>query len=137
MDKHQKKKILSKYLDLKQQTQYIKEQYEELRSVLESAKAQQLSDMPKGSAVSFDKIGNGISRLDEYYEKFANMADEYIKIEKAIARLECMKQREMMRLRYIKGYRVENIAVEMKYSFRTIKRIHARALENIILEDNK
>ena len=132
MDNQQKKRYLMQYLETKEELMQLQEQYEELRLSLESAKAQQITDMPRGQG-TFDKIGDGICRLDEFYNKHADLADRFIEIQKAISKLESSKERELMRLRYIKGYRIESIAVEMSYSWRHTNRIHSDALNNIKL----
>jgi DNA-directed RNA polymerase specialized sigma subunit len=132
MDNQQKKRYLMQYLETKEELMQLQEQYNELRSSLESAKAQRISDMPK-SQRTFDKIGNGICQLDEFYNKHADLVDKWINIQKSISKLENNKERELMRLKYIKGYRMENIAVEMDCTWRHTNRIHSNALTNIKL----
>lgn len=133
MDNQQKKRYLMQYLETKEELMQIQEQYEELRLSLESIKAQQITDMPRGQKSTFDKIGDGICRLDEFYNKHLDLADKFIEIQKAISKLESIKERELMRLRYIKGLRMEGIAIEMNYTWRHVNRIHSDALNNIKL----
>lgn len=133
MDNQQKKRYLMQYLELKEELKQLHDQYNELRSSLESAKVQQITHKPKGQN-TFDKIGDGICRLDEFYNKHSNLADIFINIQKSISNLESPKERELMRLRYIKGYRMESIAVEMNCTWRHANRIHSNGLNHIILK---
>ena len=131
MDNKQKKKILSQYIEIKEELTQINDQYRELRLSLESAKAQRISYTPSSVSSTFDKIGDGLCKLDEHHNKYTQMVTKYVKIEKAIGTLENYTERKVMRLKYIQGYRWESIAVEMNYTWRHVHRIHSRALKNI------
>ncbi len=130
MTRHEKKRYLSQYLDIKEECLQLQEQSEELRSILESAKAQQLSDMPKGSPM-FDKIGEGISRLEVHCEKYDELVNVYLIIENSINTLEEINLRNMMRLRYIEGHCMEAIAERLDVDRATVYRWHDKALDVI------
>lgn len=130
MTRHEKKRYLSQYLDIKEECLQLQEQSEELRSILESAKAQQLSDMPKGSP-DHDKIGKGIAKLDIQYTKYNDLVDIYLTIENAIDSLEEANLRNLMRLRYIEGNCMEVIAERLGIDRATSYRWRDKALDVI------
>ena len=57
----------------------------------------------------------------------------YSEIEFKIRQMENEDEQRVLRLRYIKGLKWEEVAVEMGYSWRRIHDIHGKALRNFEL----
>ena len=96
-----------------------------------------LSDMPKGSGTQ-DKIGNHVVETvaisNMINRELARGRKKMVEIEQAIDGLD-EREKRLMRLRYIKGVRWEEICVEMSYSWMQIHRIHADVLRKICGEE--
>jgi len=135
MDNQQKKRILSQYLEIKAETKQIQEYYTEMRLSLESAQAQVLTDMPRGGGGRTDKIGDGLARLEDYYNKHVDLVDAYLAIEKCISRLKDLTLRKLMRLRYIQGLTWEEIYKEIEYECTHTHRLHNKALDLLKMDD--
>ena len=54
-------------------------------------------------------------------------------IEEAVGRVEDERLRELLRLRYLEGWRLEKIAAAWRYDYRWIRRLHRKALEAVSL----
>ena len=89
--------------------------------------------MPHGSNQT--DLSDYIVILDEMLENLRKeRLDGAIKrsrIEKSIRALHDENEQEVLRLKYIKGFEWEQVAVEMGYSWRHTHRIHASALKNL------
>ena len=57
----------------------------------------------------------------------------YADIENRICAMDDETEKEILRLKYIKGNSFEKIAVQMNYSYRHVIRLHGDALQNFIL----
>ena len=68
----------------------------------------------------------------EYEVEIDRQIDELIRVKteilKAISKLTDGRLREILRLRYVQGLTFEEIAVEIKYSYKQTCRLHGRAL---------
>ena len=88
--------------------------------------------MPRGSEQS--DLSNYIVKLDEMIEELKNERLERAKlrqrIERDIRALDNEDEQEVLRLRYIKGLKWEEVAVEMGYTYRRTLQIHGKALQN-------
>lgn len=93
-----------------------------------------LSDVPKGGAGQ-DKIQCGVEKMIELGQKIAAEVEDLIrqreKVSDAIRTVEDVKQREVLRLRYINGFTWEKIAVEMNLTYQWVCALHGRALQKI------
>lgn len=88
--------------------------------------------MPKGSSQS--DLSEYMAILDEQIELLKAERLEkmrcYQKIERQIRQMENEDEQEVLRLRYIKGLKWEEVALKMNYSWKWVHKIHGRALEN-------
>lgn len=88
--------------------------------------------MPRGTTQS--DLSGYAALLDEQISKLIRERYERAKIradiENSIRAMSNEDEQSVLRLRYIKGLKWEEIAVEMKYSYMQTHRIHSRALIN-------
>ena len=85
-----------------------------------------------GDTVQSTKDPHKFDRLVEYEVEIDRQIDELIRVKteitKAICKLTDGRLRDILRLRYLKGLTFEEIAVEIKYSYKQTCRLHGRAL---------
>lgn len=88
--------------------------------------------MPRGSSQT--DLSDYMAEIDAAIEELKKERLEKIKIYRGIEmRIRSMKnedEQEVLRLKYIKGMNLENVAERMDYSYRTILDIHGKALKN-------
>lgn len=91
-----------------------------------------LSGMPAGSGGPARMIA-AVERMDELEAELAEQIVERVatrrEIGQAIDRVPDERLARLLRLRYIDGYTLEKIAVEMHYCYKQTKRLHWRALD--------
>lgn len=82
---------------------------------------------------NFDKIGTKYAKIDEMERKIDGMVDELVdKKEKIIQQIDSMEDENTYNIlfaRYIEKKTFEVIAIEMKYSWRQVVRLHGTALK--------
>lgn len=82
-----------------------------------------------------DHLQRAVEKMLELRDQLAGQLEERIalrrEIEEAIAGVEDERLRELLRLRYLEGWTWEKIAMQMKYSYRQVTRLHERALEHV------
>lgn len=127
------KKELQSYRMLVLECEQISELLRETESYLYTPRTGQLSGMPQSSGFgkeTEEKAIRGMELRERYQNQISELFQRQLAIEKA---LECLPPTEkiLMRLRYIRGLRWEDICQEMHYSWKQIHRIHAAALEKI------
>ena len=126
---------LKRYLPLSKEAEEIKKQADELEEDITSLKAIVIDGMPKGSAVSNDKIGSMVAKAEELREKYLDKYDaalcELYRIERLIEKLDDATERRLIRKRYIQGMKWEDICVDLNYSWQHIHRIHSKILIKI------
>ena len=76
--------------------------------------------MPKGSSQS--DLSDYIAILDEQIE--------LLKIENQIRKMHSEDERKVLRLRYIKDLKWDDVATEMGYGWTQVHRLHSSALKN-------
>lgn len=88
--------------------------------------------MPRGSSQS--DLSNYAALIDEQIELLKEermeRAKAYTRIESAIRRMTDDDEQKVLRLRYIKNMKWEEIALEMNFSYKWTHIIHGRALRN-------
>lgn len=88
--------------------------------------------MPKGSYQS--DLSDYVAILDEQIRLLKDERLErvrwYEKIERSIRQMENETEKEVLRLKYIRGLTFEQIAVDLGYTYRHTTRLHGRALSN-------
>ena len=89
--------------------------------------------MPRGSSQT--DLSDYIAEIDAAIEDLKEERLEKIKIYREIEmRIRCMKdedEQEVLRMRYIKGMKWEDIAEKMNYSYSGTLKLHGRALTDI------
>lgn len=135
MTSQEKKEFLSRYLEILAEEKDIREEIAYWES-----KAQKVtsswSAIPSGGKGS-DKVQMGAIKIAELREslidKINHLVAVRIEIERAIGTVQDDTQRRLLRRKYINGLTLEQIAVEMHYSYVHTCRIHGYALSNIML----
>lgn len=135
MTSQEKKEFLSRYLEILAEEKDIREEIAYWES-----KAQKVtsswSAVPSGGNGS-DKVQMGAIKIAELREslidKINHLVAVRIEIERAIGTVQDDTQRRLLRRKYINGLTLEQIAVEMHYSYVHTCRIHGYALSNIML----
>lgn len=130
MTNQEKKKYLSRYIDLMK----IKEALEYKKDKPYSIKAQVINDMPRSNSEIGDRMAEDVcTMVDSESEYISPIQLEQLKKEtlKIIMSLENNLQREVMVHKYINGLRIENICVEMNYSYKYACELHGKALTEI------
>lgn len=135
MTSQEKKEFLSRYLEITAEEKDIREEI-----VYWESKAQKVtsswSAVPSGGKGS-DKVQMGAIKIAELRESLIDKINQLvavrIEIERAIGTVQDDTQRRLLRRKYINGLTLEQIAVEMHYSYVHTCRIHGYALSNIML----
>ena len=124
MDKH----TLQQYRSIRREIAHLEE---EKQRVLDRLLAPAAPDGMPHARGNQDSIGQAIARRDRYQRLIDNKLDELIalreEIERAIEGLPS-QDRELIRLRYIEGFRWEEIAVKLHYSIQHIYHRHGHIL---------
>lgn len=125
---------LKQYRKSKLKYKALQEHCQELRSMMESVKAQRISDMPKGSVIG-DSMLNNLERLMDAEEECMQALNELTvqaeRVEKAIYSVKDPTEQTVLINYYILGYDWEKVAVKMNYSERMIFLIHGNALKRL------
>ena len=82
--------------------------------------------MPKGSSQS--DLSDYIAILLK--KERLNKVQQYRKIESQIRKMHSEDERKVLRLRYIKGLKWDDVATEMGYGWTQVHRLHSAALKN-------
>ena len=119
MTSQEKKEFLSRYLKVLAEEKDIREEIAYWESKAQKVTAS-WSAVPSGGKGS-DKVQTGAIKVAELREslmdKINQLAAVRIEIERAIGTVQDDTQRRLLRLRYIKGMTLQQIAVEMNYSW--------------------
>ena len=74
--------------------------------------------------------GRALERLERDIDRrIEALADQVLQIEARIDALEDERQRDVLRYRYLNGWRLKDIAQRMNYSTDWVRHLHARGLE--------
>jgi DNA-directed RNA polymerase specialized sigma subunit len=126
-----KKEYLKSFMPKQRAAKRLEEEIAQLR-LDKMLPSMSYDDMPHAS---------NMSDLSDYMAKFDDLMTELIKARRDrivtymmiftdIEQMEDEKEKELLTLRYLKGYGWEAVCVEMNYSWKQIHRIHASALKN-------
>lgn len=133
MSNEEKKEYLNGYRNACKRIINLQEQMESLREVEQSAKIQQLSDMPKGGNRHKD-LSDLLIKLEKLQDKIDDAIIESlqvkVEIEDTLLRVRDSDEARILRFRYIDFMKWEEISVKMNYSYRQVLYIHGRALAN-------
>ena len=130
-ENEQKKEYLKSYRRAIKREQDILDEIQRLR--LDKMFPSVLNDgMPHGS--NHSDLSDYAAILDEQIELLKEERLErvrcYQKIERQIRQMENEDEQEVLRLRYIKGLKWEEVALKMNYSWKQVHRIHSSALKS-------
>jgi DNA-directed RNA polymerase specialized sigma24 family protein len=125
------KEELSRYECARERVEETLEEYQKYKERAEKMTAI-MSDMPKGSGGKSDKVGdNGSAMADlsrQYEERWIKAEQERLYITDRISVLK-NPYREILKLKYIEGLKLEEIACKKYKSYDRVKHIHREALE--------
>lgn len=127
-----KKEYLRSYRKAVRREQEILDEIQQLR--MDKMFPSVVNDgMPKGSKQS--DLSEYVAKVDELIQELKNERFKKIKLMDdilySISVLEDDDEKSVLRLRYIKGVRWEDICVAIDYSWKQTHRIHSRALKNL------
>lgn len=130
-ENEKKKEYLKSYQRSAKREQDILEEIRKLR--MDKMFPSVVNDgMPKGSSQS--DLSGYAATLDDLIEKLKKERLEKIQnlrsIEDQISQMQDEDEKHVLRLRYIKGMKWEEVAVEMGHSWQHTHRIHSKALKN-------
>ena len=134
MSNEEKKKYLNRYRESGRKIINLQEELQALREVEQSAKIQQLSDMPKGSGRQQDiaVVLIGIEKLQKRIDdEIVRQIKIRLEIENQLLGVSDAQEAKVLRLRYIELMKWEEICVQMNYSWKGIHKVHGRALKNL------
>lgn len=136
------KEYLMRYKEANDSKNDIQEELEKLRDEITQVTAIK-SDCEKiKSSGSQDPLGDAIVKMitleQELYDKIAVRDEIQREIEYTISQVDDSDLRRILTKKYILGDRFENIAAEMKKSWRHTLRLHGKALQEVqkIIEKN-
>lgn len=131
-ENEKKKEYLCSYKNLCRKLQSLEEQLQSLREVEQSAKIQQLSDMPKGGRQT--DLSDIMVQVEIIFtmivQKRAECLERKLEIENRIVSMDDGTECLILHKRYIELKQWEQICVELNYSWRQVHYIHGRALSN-------
>lgn len=134
MTNEEKKAILKQYIGLEKR---IARMLDEKKKWKEKAEAISpvYSDMPKAGGC--DKIQNAVCQIVDLEQDINREIDAQIdlrrRIKAAVKQMDDEKLRDVMMYRYIDGLKLEEIAIEMSYSYMQTYRLHKKAISEIML----
>lgn len=128
------KQELRRYKYIKADIEHLKEQIQELRSLITVPKIQRLEGVPGAGSGEHDKLGMALSKIEKleslYRQKIDELLELQLTIEAEIGKLGEQEQ-ALIRLYYFRGRTWDETAAEMGYARRHITRLHGRALERL------
>lgn len=129
------KQELQSYRKIQNEIWSIEYSIEELQAALENVASKPLSFTPHAHGVLDDRQAKLVEKKIALEERLIQKRDELIRkheeIEQAIDSLEDIRERTVLRLRYIKGLRWEDICYSTGYEWAQTHRIHKRALNRV------
>ena len=128
-ENEKKKEYLRSYQAAKRREKYILGEIQRLRAD-KMFPSLVMDGMPHGSGGG--DLARYMELVEEQIEKLGKecleMAKAYTGIERQIRQMENETEKEVLRLRYIRGMKWEEIAAEMGYGLQGVYKVHGRAL---------
>lgn len=135
MNYQEKVRWLRRYQDSLRREQELLEEIEHLRAEATRV-TQALSGMPGGG--DGQSLPRAVERIlqtqEQLREKINTCQQVRQEIAAAVEQLPDLRERDILRRRYILSQRFEQIAVELRLEYRWTRRLHRRAIENLTLE---
>lgn len=117
--------------DAERDLKSLEQEYEQAKADILHLKAIQYD----GDKVTGGKIGDlsdAIAAIEGYIERLNEQWDKLIALRKEakvlIDQIADGRYREVLTRRYLQGQSLEKIAVDMRYNYRWIKRLHGKAI---------
>lgn len=127
-----KKEYLSRYLYAKSGSEQIAREVEELKLAKMNPSSYRIDRMPRGARGG--DLSEYVERLDKLETRLIHkLTEKYCIYTEIIDRLESMKdgtESIVLRMRYISGMKMSQIAEKLEYEERQVYRIYKRALKN-------
>ena len=132
----EKKRYLNGYRDCTRREQQLQEQIDELRSQ-QMFPSVNHDGMPQGNTHS--DLSGYMARLDALISQLeheqAMAVRQYKEIHDRIHKMQDGAEKEVLIRRYLMGRTWEQIAVEMDYNYRSVLKIHGRALRSFEISE--
>lgn len=129
-----KKAYLNEYKRISLKIISLEEQEATIRAEMESAKNQEISDMPRGGGGKSD-LSDYMVRLERIQQKIAQKKEELrfkrLEIEEKIINIQDGQQSEVIRLRYLELLGWKEIRSKLDVSERQVYILHGEALQAI------
>jgi hypothetical protein len=135
-ENEEKKEYLKEYQNLCYKVSSLEEQLQSLRETNESAKIQNITDMPKGNIKT--DLSDYICKIEKLQEKIQAKQLECdtrkIDIEEKIMDIRDGIESSLLHKRYIEFKTWEEICIDIGYCWKQTHRIHSKALNSIRTE---
>lgn len=132
-ENERKKAYLRRYLEAKRKQEVLEKEIDELRIERMTPSGLKQDGMPRGSGSGGD-LSEYAARLDEMDRELRHQLCEKLRIRKEIVeRMESMKDESeslVLRMRYIHGMKMDQIADKIECEERTAYRIFKKAIKN-------
>ena len=130
-DVRQVRAYLWRVRDAERELKLLEQEYEQAKADILHLKAIQY-DADKVSGGKIGDLSDAIAALEGYAERVNTQWDRLITLRKEagalIEQIEDGRYREVLKRRYLQGQSLEEIAVDLRYNYRWIKRLHGRAM---------
>lgn len=127
------KEYLNKIREIDNEINDKQAELDDLREMSTTLKSFQMGERVQSSPEP-DKIGHTIAKIMDKQNEINDMIDRYIdqkdEARKYIDQMEDLNERKVLRRRYLKGMKWEDICVDMSFSWRQIHYIHSKALNS-------
>lgn len=139
-NQHDKIEYLKQYKDISKELERLIEKHDDFKDKFESIMSPIITDMPTMTTYAKDKMDRGLMQKEKLNESIGDTIFELfckkLDIFNVINSLSSSTHREIMRLRYLEGYKWDEVCVELNYSWKHTHRLHSEALELIIIKDD-
>lgn len=133
-----KKEFLNQYLNAEKEIGIKLDQIARLREL--STKITQTLTPDKVKSNSENRLESSVSKIVDIEREMGASIDQLertrLQVESVINSVPNVKQRNVLRLRYISGMKWEQIAVKLNYDYRWVLRLHGKALNKIAIESH-
>ena len=130
-DIRQVRAYLWRVRDAERELKLLEQEYEQAKADILHLQAIQY-DADKVSGGKIGDLSDAIAALEGYAERVNTQWDRLITLRKEagalIEQIEDGRYREVLKRRYLQGQSLEEIAVDLRYNYRWIKRLHGRAM---------
>lgn len=125
------KEYLWRVRDAERDLKRLEQEYEQAKADILHLKAIQY-DADKVTGGKIGDLSDAIAAVEGYMERLNAQWDKLIALRKEakvlIDRIADGRYREVLTRRYLQGQSLEKIAVDLRYNYRWIKRLHGRAI---------